>query len=259
MALLLCLGGPARPVFAAEQSVAEFLGMEFVLIPAGQFMMGADPQFTIKSSDGVSAVGDESPRHLVVISKPFYLGVHEVTQEQWETVMDNNFSHFRGQDMPVENVSWEDVQEFIQRLNREAENGRRYRLPTEAEWEYAARAGSAGAYSFGDDSGMLDAHAWYLDNAEGTTHPVGTRAPNAWGLHDMHGNVWEWVADWYGHDYYADAPGTDPAGPPSGQDRVVRGGGWNIFGDLCRSANRDRGAPDSRTDRKGFRLAFTAE
>jgi formylglycine-generating enzyme required for sulfatase activity len=249
MTLLLCPGGPARPVSAAGQPVADFLGMEFVLVPAGQFMMGA--------GEDERADGDERPRHPVTISRPFYLGVHEVTQGQWETVMDNNPSHFKGRDRPVENVSWEDVQEFILRLNREEENGRRYRLPTEAEWEYAARAGSTGAYSFGDDAGMLDAHAWYLDNAGGTTHPVGTRNPNAWGLHDMHGNVWEWVSDWYG--YYVDAPGTDPAGPPSGQDRVVRGGGWNMFGFYCRSATRDRGAPGYLNDTVGFRLAITAE
>ena len=152
--------------------------MQFALIPAGEFPMGS-----------ASGGDNERPVHTVRISKPFYLGIHEVTQGQWETVMGNNPSKFKGDaNRPVEMVSWEEVQKFIDKLNSK-EGGTKYRLPTEAEWEYAARAGSATAYSFGDDSGQLGKYAWFEGNAGSTTHPVGKLQPNAWGLYDMHGNV----------------------------------------------------------------------
>ena len=134
----------------------------------------------------------EQSAHRIEISQAFYLGKYEVTQAQWKDVMGKNPSGFKGDNRPVEEVSWEDVQEFIRRLNAR-EQGVTYRLPTEAEWEYAARAGSTTAYSFGDDTLQLGEYAWYWENADGTTHPVGQLKPNAWGLYDMHGNVWEWV------------------------------------------------------------------
>jgi formylglycine-generating enzyme required for sulfatase activity len=175
------------PASAARERITNIIGMEFVLIPAGSFTMG---------DDGESADDDEKPRHRVTISQPFYLGKYEVTQMQWAVVMGNNPSRFKELSNPVENVSWNDVQEFIRRLNQMLLGARKYRLPTEAEWEYAARAGTTSAYSFGDDAGNLYRYAWYKGNSEDKTHPVGQRDPNAWGLHDMHGNVWEWVEDW---------------------------------------------------------------
>jgi formylglycine-generating enzyme required for sulfatase activity len=219
--------------------------MQFALIPAGEFQMG--------SANGAN---DERPVRTVRISKPFYLGIYEVTQGQWEAVMGNNPSQFKGDaSRPVERVSWEEVQQFIDKLNAR-EGGTKYRLPTEAEWEYAARAGSTTAYSFGDDSSQLGKYAWFEGNAGNTTHPVGKLQPNAWGLYDMHGNVWEWVQDWYGK--YAAEPVTDPQGPASGSDRVIRGGGWGHVAGFCRSAYRLHGAPGGRSDSLGFRLLRTA-
>ncbi len=221
------------------------LGMEFVLIPAGEFMMG--------SNDGDR---DEQPVHEVTISQPFYLGKYPVTQAQWQAVMENNPSHFTGDpNRPVENVSWNDVQTFIEKLNAK-ESGKLYRLPTEAEWEYASRAGSTTAYSFGDDPSQLDEYAWHGDNAGGTTHPVGQLKPNAWGLYDMHGNVWEWVQDWAG-DYPSGAV-TDPTGPTKGAAQVVRGGGWFDDARYCRAAFRFHFSPGNRVSNLGFRLARSA-
>jgi formylglycine-generating enzyme required for sulfatase activity len=218
--------------------------MQFALIPAGEFQMG--------SANGSD---DERPVHTVRISKPFYLGSHEVTQGQWETVMGNNPSRFKGDaNRPVETVSWEEVQKFIDKLNTR-EGGTKYRLPTEAEWEYAARAGWTTAYSFGDDSSQLGKYAWFGDNAGNTTHPVGTLQPNAWGLYDMHGNVWEWVQD--GYDKYVAGPVTDPQGPAAGSYRVIRGGSWLYVARNCRSAYRYHNAPGFRNDSLGFRLLRT--
>ncbi|MCL2122613.1 MAG: formylglycine-generating enzyme family protein, partial [Desulfovibrionaceae bacterium] len=185
----LCLLVVVFPAWAMQKTYTNSIGIKFVLIPAGSFLMGSDARAL-----------NEKPPHRVHISKPFYLGKFEVTQEQWQAVMGNNPSRFKGPDNPVEGVSWEDVREFIQRLN-EKEGHRRYRLPTEAEWEYAARGGTSSRWSFGDDAGLLDQYAWYKDNSEDTTHPVGQKKSNPWGLHDMHGNVFEWVQDWYGGDY----------------------------------------------------------
>ena len=170
---------------ARRRAETAISGMEFVWVPPGEFRMGS------KSSE---ADDDERPRMRVRISRGFFLGKYEVTQGQWEAVMGSNPSRFDGcgPDCPVENVSWDDVQEFIRRLNAR-EGGNRYRLPTEAEWEYAARAGTNG-----DHYGNLAAIAWHEDNSGNRTHPVGRKAPNEWGLYDMLGNVWEWVEDWYG-------------------------------------------------------------
>jgi formylglycine-generating enzyme required for sulfatase activity len=194
----------------------------------------------------------------VHISKQFYLGKYEVTQLQWKAVMGNKPSHFKGRDNPVEQVSWDDAQEFIKQLNAK-EGHNRYRLPTEAEWEYAARAGTNSAYFFGDNAALLKQYAWYSDNSEETTHPVGQKQPNAWGLYDMHGNVWEWVQDWYEEWYYSDSPGSDPKGPSFGSYRVLRGGGWHFDARLCRSADRFNYAPVNRNRSLGFRLALSPE
>ena len=195
--------------------------------------------------------------HEVRISKPFYLGKYEVTQKEWQAVMGSNPSRFTGDaNLPVESVSWQDVQAFIQKLNAK-EGGTRYRMPTEAEWEYAARAGTTTTYSFGNNEGQLGEHAWYAANAGSKMHPVGQKKPNAWGLHDMHGNVWEWVQDWYGP--YVAGTVTDPQGPSSGAGRVHRGGGWNAGAGFCRAAIRGGVAPGYRYDGRGFRLLRTAE
>ncbi len=218
----------------------------FVLIPAGEFMMG--------SENGRS---DEKPVHKVTISRSFEMGKYQVTQAQWEAVMGdkwwakNNPSHFKGAKLPVESVSWDDAQEFIEKLNAK-NDGYIYRLPTEAEWEYACRAGSTGDYA-----GDLDGMAWYDSNSANKTHPVGEKKPNAWGLHDMHGNVWEWCMDWYSSDYYSQSPSTDPSGPSTGSVRLVRGGSWSGDARDCRSANRDGCAPTIRGDNLGFRLVRT--
>ena len=234
---------------AAEKTYINSLGMKFALIPAGSFLMGADRNFE-------EAWDRETPQHRVTISRPFYLGKTEVTQAQWTAVMGNNPSKFKGRTNPVEQVSWDDVQVFIQRLNQK-EGHERYRLPTEAEWEYAARAGSASAYSFGDNAARLGQYAWYDGNSGETTHPVGQKPPNAWGLHDMHGNVWEWVQDRYDGDYYSGSPSTDPRGPSSGSHRVLRGGSWSSLAASCRSAYRYVDSPDYRSGNLGCRLALS--
>jgi formylglycine-generating enzyme required for sulfatase activity len=179
---------------------------------------------------------------------------HSITQAQWEAVMGENPSKFKGRSNPVENVSWDDIQVFIKRLNQK-EGTNKYRLPTEAEWEYAARAGTTSAYSFGDDADSLGRYAWYDGNSGDKTHPVGQKQPNPWGLHDMHGNIKEWVQDWYDQDYYAKSPARDPRGPSGGLFRVLRGGGWIDDAEDLRSAYRDSIFPNIR--HYGFRLAFS--
>jgi formylglycine-generating enzyme required for sulfatase activity len=222
--------------------------MEFVLIPAGTFQMG---------SNDSDAYDNEKPVHTVHITRPFYLGKYEVTQGQWQAVMGSNPSHFTGDpSRPVENVSWDDVREFVRRLNG-LEGGAAYRLPTEAEWEYAARAGTTNRWSFGDEMSQLGRYAWYDENAEGQTHPVGQLQPNPWGLYDIHGNVWEWVQNWYGK--YTGSTAVDPAGPSSGSDRVYRGGSWRYTLRFCRSAFRYYDVPGFRLDNVGFRLLRVAQ
>jgi formylglycine-generating enzyme required for sulfatase activity len=234
-----------------DRTYTNSIGMKFVLIPAGTFMMGGDKNIE-------DALDNELPQHEVKIGKPFYLGVYEVTQRQWKAVMDDNLSIFNGEDNSVEMVRWEDVQIFIERLNQK-EGHSRYRLPTEAEWEYAARAGSTSAYYFGNDVSQLGDFAWYKDNSDKCTHPVGQKPPNAWGLYDTLGNVWEFLGDWYGENYYADSPPEDPTGPSSGASRAIRGCGWNDDARNCRSALRGWIEPAGRGDNLGFRLALSPE
>ena len=222
---------------ALAQRLTNSIGMEFMLIAAGTFLMGGDVEATV---------------HQVTISQPFYLGKYAVTREQWAAVMGTNPSGFQGDpNRPVEQVSWNDVQGFIRQLNAK-EGGASYRLPTEAEWEYACRAGSTTAYCFGDDPNLLGKYGWYDGNADRTTHPVGQCRPNVWGLYDMHGNIFEWVQDWFGE--YALEPVTDPQGPASGLRRVVRGGSWHDSTRGCRSAYRDHVEPGYRGGDLGFRL-----
>jgi len=226
--------------------IVNSVGMKLKLIPAGEFMMGSP-----ESDD--HALSHERPQHKVRITKPFYLGVYEVTQAEYEKVMESNPSRFKGGSNPVEMVFWRDAVEFCRRLS--AKECKTYRLPTEAEWEYACRAGTTTRYSFGDDEESLGEYAWYTDNSDGKTHPVGQKKPNAWGLHDMHGNVWEWCADYYRMDYYAVSPTDDPVGPETATPRVFRGGCWWRVAGYCRSAYRLRFVPQPRYGSLGFRVA----
>ncbi len=236
-------------------------GSGFVQIRAGEFLMG--------SSNGNS---DEQPMHRVRINHDFEMGKFEVTQAQWSAVLSSAHgrtakaetpasevlpgsdpSHFKGSRLPVESVAWNDVQRFLRALNAR-DSKHEYRLPTEAEWEYACRAGSSGDYS-----GDLDAMAWYEANSDAQTHPVGLKQANAWGLYDMHGNVWEWVQDWYGSEYYEDALATDPAGPAEGSFRANRGGCWHKAAGYCRSAVRGFDFPGDGYYSVGFRLVRTSK
>ena len=223
------------------------IGMAFILIPAGQFQMGAH-----ESEDGSSK---EKPHHMVIISKPFYMGKYEVTQDQWQKIMGNNQSLFRGPTRPAERVSWDDVQMFISELNAR-EKTTSYRLPTEAQWEYAARGGSKTSYCYGDDpkGKKLALYGWYEKNSGKQTQPVGELKPNSWGLHDMHGNVQEWVQDWFDRKYYNISPRIDPEGPPDGRKRAIRGGSWINPAWHCRSATRNYYSSDYVDNDIGFRL-----
>jgi len=221
------------------------IGMKFVWIDPVTFRMGSDDKNP-----------DEKPAHMVTLSKGFYLQTTEVTQSQWEAVMGTNPSQFKGPDRPVETVSWEDAQEFLKKLNAK-EKDSRYRLPSEAEWECACRAGGQEP----DEAADLDEVAWWGENSSGATHPVGQKQPNAWGLFDMRGNVWEWVEDWYDGGGYAKSRRLDPTGPGSGDSRVLRGGSWDR-GPLARSvyfrcAYRRSRWPTYRLHNNGFRCART--
>ncbi len=213
---------------------------DFVEIPAGEFRMGC-------SLDSAHCDDDEGPAHRVEISNRFEIGKYEVTQAQWISVMGSNPSHFRGSALPVENVSWHSVREFVARLNR-AGGPYLYRLPTEAEWEYAARAGAPGQFA-----GDLNDIAWHWANSENRTHEVGTKRPNDWGLHDMLGNVWEWCGDRYAADYYSRSSISDPQGPRRGEFRVMRGGSWYRYAWFLRYSARFRDRPGAAHRHVGFR------
>ncbi len=214
-------------------------GVEYAFryCPAGTFMMGSP-----SSEEGRS--GDET-QHRVTLTKGFWMLETQVTQKMWESVMGNNPSYFKGAQNPVEEVSWNDCQEFCKALSRKL--GGSIKLPTEAQWEYACRAGTTGAYA-----GDLDAMAWYCGNSGNKTPPVGTKQANAWGLYDMHGNVYEWCQDWFG-DYPTNSV-TDPTGPANGSNRVYRGGSWDNDAEFCRSALRCYNSPEYRSDRLGLRV-----
>jgi formylglycine-generating enzyme required for sulfatase activity len=218
------------------------VNLEMVLVPAGKFVMGSP-----KSEKGRN---EEEKQHEVTITNPFYMGKYEVTQEQWEAVMWNNPSIIKGAMLPVTDVSWEDCQEFINKLNATTNGG--YRLPTEAEWEYACRAGTITAYSVGNSLTKNDA------NINGDSiKAVGSYRPNAFGLYDMHGNVWEWCNDWY-YGYLHASEVMDPAGAATGKGHVLRGGSFNYNASETRSSNRLNGfSLTSRSYNFGFRLAKT--
>ena len=238
--------------FAAAPIAEQYknsVGIEFVLIPAGTFTMGANSEIE-------DSYDFEEHRHNVTISQPFYMGKYEVTQKQWEDVMGNNPSFFKHPDYPVEMVTFEDVQLFINSLN-EREGTTKYRLPTEAEWEYAARAGSSTTFFFGDDELDLEQYAWYEKNSGGEPHPVGKKKPNAWGLYDMIGNINEYVQDWFDENYYLESPTVDPTGPVSGT-RLKRGGSWFGPPKHNRVAFRDGVGPE-KSDKRGFRLAVSTK
>ncbi|MDO5318044.1 MAG: formylglycine-generating enzyme family protein [bacterium] len=218
--------------------------MELIWCPPGSFTMG--------SPTSEQGRYDDEELHEVILTKGFWLGKYEVTQRQWESVMGTNPSRFQSPDRPVENVSWEDCQAFIRTI-REASPDLKVRLPTEAEWEYACRAGTESAYS---GSGVLGDMGWYNDNSQGETHVVGQKQANAWGLHDMHGNVWEWCSDVF--DSYPEDSVQDPVGPKSGASRVSRGGNWSTFARYCRSAYRAGRLPSNHYDGLGFRLCCSA-
>jgi formylglycine-generating enzyme required for sulfatase activity len=227
--------------------------MEFVMIPPGTYIMGATYQRRERAMPG------EKARHMVRITRPFWLGRFEVTQGQWGRVMGTSPSLAKGADLPVEHVSWYDVQVFLNRMNM-LDGTRGYRLPTEAEWEYAARAGGRPQiYFFGNDPGELGDYAWYESNSGDRTHPVGQLLPNAFGLHDIYGNVSEWVQDRYGETYYEESPASDPEGPETGAFRIHRGCSW--IGDdwNCRSASREPTLPGYRFNRLGLRVAYSPE
>ena len=247
--------------------LGEGVKLDMVLIPSGKFMMGltkkeledikVEFQEELKK-DGKEQLLDavdlimsiQGKQHEVTLTKQFYMGKHEVTQEQWEALMGKNPSTTKGAKLPVTNVSWEDCQEFIKKLNAKTDGG--YRLPTEAEWDYACRAGTTTAYSFGDKITPKDAN--YLDSKIGKPVAVGSYKPNAFGLFDMHGNVWEWCEDWHGEYPFAV---TDPKGPATGNRRVIRGGSSGYYGSFARSSNRYYSLPTNRGSLGGFRLART--
>ena len=264
-----------RPSGAADNSGADSVGetkvftlpggvhMEMVYVAPGSFQMGSE-----------NGVDDEKPVHKVTLTNGYWIGKYPVTQAQWNALvsaMDVSFDGGRpvaffsrngiGRDLvsgldtsdfPMENISWNDCTALVAALNKEDREGWRWSLPTEAQWEYACRAGSTEPYA-GD--GYLDDMGWYDDNCD-MTHPVGQKRANAWGFHDTHGNVWEWCADWYGE--YG-RPATDPRGPASGKFRVLRGGSWSRSARGCRSAYRGRCSPDSRVCSYGLRLCCSAE
>jgi len=278
-ALILC---SSIAIAQPPKEITNSLGMKLVLVPSGRFTMGS-------ASNDPYSEDDEKP-HEVVISKPFYMGTTEVTQAEYQKVMGSNPSSFKNaqnssdtETLPVEQVSWEDAVEFCKRLSslpEEKQSSRAYRLPSEAQWEYACRAGQNGPFGFDGPLNALDQFAWFADNSGDKaldsqqlwkasnedldeylkvlksngcrTRPVGKKKPNAWGLHDMHGNVWEWCGDWYSD--YPKGPSTDPVGPVRGTDRVIRGGGFHFQPQDCRSAERHGSFPSNRVDDLGFRV-----
>jgi formylglycine-generating enzyme required for sulfatase activity len=307
----LAFFGGAFSVQAAGKTITNGIGMEFVLIPAGEFMMGGllPDEGNFKEERRKLAMEAQKPVHRVRITRPFYMGRYEVTQAEWAAVMGNNPSYaapgtlrwrsgareqveaaanparFDEWRRPVERVSWDEAQEFVRRLNaREGTN--RYRLPTEAEWEYAARAGGSTRFVSGDDAVGLARHAWYglamvddnsplefikdgvgMDVGVGAAMPVGLREPNAWGLFDMFGNVMEWCGDWFDPAYYAQSPEADPQGPAEGAGfewdgrkmppmRVVRGGSFNSEDSVLTTTLRVAASPRDKDTQIGFRLVY---
>lgn len=284
---IICLLGMIL-LFACNNSgeghkeIVNSVGMKMILIPAGEFEMGANDVAVF--SDGhdpttVKPMGfhgktkgpydlelfptlgldkDELPRRKVTITKAFYIGKYEVTQKQWKVVMGGNPSFFKDDNRPVENVSFNDVQKFIRKLNS-MESSQSYRLPTEAQWEYAARGGSTGIYIHGNSIKGFKKYAWYFSNSKGKTRPVGRLEPNGFGLFDVIGNVWEWCSDWYDPEYYSDSADIDPVGPSQGIFKVFRGSSWFYYSECCRVADRENTSPTYKNFYLGFRLVKTID
>jgi len=238
--------------------VTNSIGMKLVYVPAGSFMMGSP-----STEEGRSKMERmEGPQHQVRISDGFWMGQTEVTQGQYKSVM--NAQPWSGENYVRESannpavwVTWDDAAAFCRKLSQQ--EGKTYRLPTEAEWEYACRAGTTTRFSFGDSYSSLGDYAWFDGNARKVSqqyaHPVGQKKPNPWGMYDMHGNVLEWCNDWYADDYYSESPRNDPTGPDKGSLRVHRGGSWRFTPQYCRSACRVRFTPSGRGSNLGFRVA----
>jgi formylglycine-generating enzyme required for sulfatase activity len=225
-----------QSLFTKYPPIQNSIGMKLKLVPSGTFSMGNN----------------------VTLTKPFYVGVYEVTNSQWREVMGTVPSKWNRDTQPVEQVSWDEAVEFCRRLSaipEELKAGRAYRLPTAAEWEYACRAGTTTKYAFGDNESQLAGYAWSNGNTGGQTQPVGQKLPNQWDLFDMHGNVSEWCSDWHGD--LPDVPVTDPQGPPGGSRRVLRGGSWSDVARFCQSASRSWLDPTARSHDVGFRVVMT--
>lgn len=246
IALLRCIGVVEPPAEDIHIIVADGVTIDMVRVAGGTFMMGGTYE------QGTDAESDEKPTHEVTLSS-FYIGVYEVTQELWTAIMGSNPSYFSGTNLPVENVTWNDCQAFIEKLN--TATGKTFRMPTEAEWEYAARGGhkSKGYKYSGSDN--IDDVAWYGSNAKLSTHTVGSKAPNELGIYDMSGNVFEWCQDWYG-SYSSDAQ-TNPTGPGNGSGRITRGGGYDTSTPYCRCSFRLFKSPDATNKNYGLRLVLS--
>ncbi|MGB5539553.1 MAG: formylglycine-generating enzyme family protein [Gammaproteobacteria bacterium] len=258
LCITLLLGLPAAA--GAVEVIENFLAMRFVRVPAGEFVMGTEDIEAARREvpePDVDTARDEAPAHRVVISQPFLLGETEVTQGVWLRVMENRpgpaalWSRPDWAQLPVSAASWYMAARFVEELNA-LDTDYRYRLPSEAEWEYAARAGNPGLRPVPLDE--LEENAWFINNSEDIPQPVATRRPNAFGLYDMLGNVWEWVADWYAPDGYAASTITDPAGPGEGVAKVRRGGSYHCPSHLVRPAYRSANTPDTAWTVLGFRV-----
>ena len=241
------LNPPEPEPFVNQTFTVNGVSFEMIAVEGGTFTMGATAE------QGSDAWDDESPTHQVTLSS-YMIGKTEVTQELWQAVMGSNPSYFKGSNLPVEEVSWEDCQTFVTKLNELT--GKNFRLPTEAEWEYAARGGNnSQGYKYSGSNTIADV-AWYTSNSSKTTHPVATKAPNELGIYDMSGNVMEWCSDWYSSSYYSSSSQYNPTGPASGSDRVHRGGSWYSNAGSCRVSIRYGSNPARRDNDLGLRLAL---
>ncbi|HOX36501.1 MAG TPA: SUMF1/EgtB/PvdO family nonheme iron enzyme [Candidatus Brocadiia bacterium] len=236
----------ARKRRSMPKAFTNSIGMWLQLIEPGEFIMG--------SPDNIG-LPDEHPEHKIIMPKRFYIGIYQITQTQYKRITGKSPSGFAGRDNPVETVTWYDAMAFCDKLSKE--EGRTYRLPTEAEWEFCCKAGGNGRYCCGDSAGELAGYCWFGKNSDGTTHPVGRKDPNEWGLYDMHGNVWEWCMDYYDENFYKNSPEINPQGPETGKLRVVRGGAYDVQNAvICRSAGRLAEEPATKSDALGFRVIF---
>ena len=243
----LIINGGGESEFKNRTFTVNGVSFEMIAVEGGTFTMGAT------SEQGSDAYDDEKPAHQVTLSS-YYIGKTEVTQELWQAVMGSNPSKFSGTNLPVEKVSWEDCQSFVIKLNELT--GKNFRLPTEAEWEYAARGGNkSNGFKFSGGNNIAEV-AWYSENGNKISHPVATKAPNELGIYDMSGNVWEWCSDWYSSSYYSFSSRSNPTGPDSGSNRVLRGGGWGNNSRQCRVSNRSYSPPTYRDSYLGLRLAL---